>query len=300
MTIYSFDRRIIDPARKPWGAPDIGTPVSSPDLDHGPGPGEESLTYDETTDTGYYGLVDSGDFISGDDLCSAIGLSAGNSQHSDTPWMKFYVGPDAACNAFVRRGETAQAYVAFIPQKPIRYDLVWDDIYDAGAVFGTGDSGPYNSGSNVTQDAQVTVGEYIFKVRLPTCARENPFPEEGDVKTWTCDYNIGEGSEWNELIYRVHEDVPNCEDPTEGVSSREDDRHGGPQDGDNWETFTDYDLILDYDASGYGSLSWGQETREADTESRALRGNNGVGFFDDGRHAYTTRGFRPVLELVQA
>ena len=287
MGIYQLTDRTIDPERYPWGY----NPTA---FDHGPGPTE--MNYDPETDTGYYGLVNSEDFISGDDVATGIGLSAGNSQHSDTPWMKFYVGENAACNAFVRRGQTAQAYVAFIPQKTIRNNLSWNDIYDAGAVFGTGDDGPYNSGSNVTQDAQVTVGTRNFKVRLPTCAKENPFP--GDE--WACADNIGEGSEWNELIYRVHEYDPNCTDPTEGVSSSETTRHGGPQDGDNWANFTDNDLITHWGA-GDGSRSWGQETPSDDTGNRVNRGDVGVGFIGNVSSSMNVAGigFRPVLELIQ-
>ena len=295
MGIYQLNRRIINPVEFPWGAPDIGTPPAAPAIDHGPGPTE--MNYDEVTDTGYYGLVNSEDFISGDDVATGIGLSAGSSQHSDTLWMKFYVGPAAACNAFVRRGQTAQAYVAFIPQKTIRNGMSWTDIYNAGAVFGTGDDGPYNSGSNVTQDAQVTVGEYSFKVRLATCAKENPFPGSND---WSCSTNIGEGSEWNDLIYRVHTDSPNCTDPNEGVSSGETAYHGGPQDGDNWANFTDNDLITASEA-GDGSYSWGQETRSTDTTRRVYRGNLGVGYFraNTSTSGVSGLGFRPVLEMIQ-
>ena len=287
MGIYQLTDRTIDPARYPWGY----DPTS---FDHGPGPTE--MDYDPETDTGYYGLVNSEDFISGDALASAIGLSAGTSQESDTPWMKFYVGPDAACNAFVRRGENAQAHVAFIPQKTIRHSVSWNDIYNAGAVFGTGDDGPYNSGENVTQDAQVTVGANTFKVRLLTCAKENPFP--GD--DWACEDNIGEGSEWNDLIYRVHTDSPNCDDPTEGVSDSETTRHGGPQDGDNWANFTDNNLITDSGA-GDGSDSWGQETRAENTGRRVYRGRSGVGHFLSFTSSSSTSnfGWRPVLEMIQ-
>ena len=286
MGIYQLTDRTIDPARYPWGY----NPTS---FDHGPGPTE--MDYDPVTDTGYYGLVTSEDFISGDALAEAIGLSAGTSQQSTTPWMKFYIGPDAACNAFVRRGHAAQAYVAFIPQKPIRNNAPWDDIYDAGAVFGTGDNGPYNSGENVTQDAQVTVGTGIFRVRLATCANANPF---GDDRA--CEDNIGEGSEWNDLIYRVHTDSPNCDDPNEGVSDSETTRHGGPQDGDNWANFTDNDMITHQDF-GDGSYCWGQETSSSSTGRRVARGFRGVGYFNDFSSSFnsTDLGWRPVLEMIQ-
>ena len=288
MGIYQLTDRTIEPARYPWGY------IPAP-FDHGPGPTQ--MDYDPATDTGYYGLVGSGDFISGNDVATDIGLSAGTSQHSDTPWLKFYVGPDAACNAFARRGQIAQAYVAFIPQKTIRYDLTWNAIYDAGAVFGTGDNGPYNSGENVTQDAQVTIDGRDYIVRLPTCAKENPYPGDDD---WSCADNIGEGSEWNDLIYRVHTDCPNCTDPTEGVSILETDRHGGPQDGDNWANFTDNDMITHQDF-GDGSYSWGQETLSTNTTRRVFRGGNGVGYFFYFTSSSSTSypGWRPVLEMIQ-
>src|SRR6056297_3426547 len=132
----------------------------------------ENISYDSVTDTGYHGVVSSADLCDGSTLASNIGLSAGTLQYNDAGWLKFYVGPSADCN------KDGVEKVLFIAKKTIRYDLSWNDIYNAGAVYGTGDYGPANSGSNVTQDAQVTIGGKTYKVRILTGSATDPAAED--------------------------------------------------------------------------------------------------------------------------
>ncbi len=245
----------------------------------------------------YWKWIGNGVLVDGATLTSTIELTNGINCHSDFGWLKFYVGKDAACNPYVRRGETAKPVIIFIAYRPYKYNISWNHIYDVGAVFGTGDNGPYNSGSNVTQDASITINDTEYIVRSPICAKENPFPEETS-NAWACADNIGDGSEWNDLIYRVHECDPNCTTVTDCVTSNETTRHGGQQDGDNWAEFTDADLIT-HATAGDGSWTWGQETRGANTTRRVFRGRYGVGGFnvDYAPHTSTAYGFRPVLEV---
>ena len=81
-----------------------------------PGPG--SLTYDDTTKTGYYGHTTAAELITGDALASQIGLTAGISQYSDAGWEKFFVGADADCNP------DNIDKVLYIAKKTFRYNLV--------------------------------------------------------------------------------------------------------------------------------------------------------------------------------
>jgi hypothetical protein len=72
-------------------------------------------------DYGFYGEVSSVDFISGDDLASFIGLTAGISQNSDAGWLKVVDGNK----------------MLLIAKKTFRHSISWDNINYVGAVFGT-------------------------------------------------------------------------------------------------------------------------------------------------------------------
>ena len=259
-----------------------------------PGPGEESLIYDSATDTGYYGLATHEEVCDGIDLASDIGLNAGSNFNDETGWLKFYVGPAADCN------KDGVSKILFIAKETLRYNLSWDDIYEAGAVYGTGDSGEANNSSDedTTQDAEVDYGGYDYKVRLMTGADDDPATHA--YNTTDCADNVGSGSEWNDLLYRVHTDAPDCGNPSEGIDSAyQSTYHGGAQDGANWTNFSDADLQVHYDA-GNGSYSWCQEQGD-DTSRRVGRGYGGVAFFDTypSHHTSSHRGWRPVLQLVQ-
>jgi hypothetical protein len=249
---------------------------------HGPGPDEASLDYDATTDTGYYGTVTSAELISGDSLASTIGLSAGTSQNSTAGWLKFYVGESAACNRL------GYAYVLFVAKKNFRYDLSWNNIDAAKDVNGT--------------DAAITIGGDDFKVRLLTGGDADP--TTNGTYSSGCANNLGENSEWNDLLYRVHTDVMTCSDTTIGTSSGDENKHGGPQVGANWESFSDSDLNV----GGYnpGTLSMCQEVYGLsgsgyEGTSRVQRGYYGIAGWTANNAVNTgyLYGWRPCLELVQ-
>jgi len=84
----------------------------------------------------------------------------------------------------------------------------------------------------------------------------------------------GNGSEWNDLIYRVH-----ASDPT----------------GSNWEAFTNADLVV---GVGNGRTSWCQEIPSG--TNRTYRGYASLTEWASGGtgSATATTGWRPVLELV--
>jgi hypothetical protein len=246
--------------------------------------------YDETTDTGYMGLVTSTELVDGVTLAADIGLTAGTAFNSDAGWLKFYVGPNADCN------KDGVAKIIFIAKKTLRYNLSWNDIYLAGAVYGTGDNGPTGS---TPQNAEVMYGGVTYKVRLMTGSATDPAVE--GVDNHQCTDDAGGGSEWNDLLYRVHTAVPNCTDPTIGMDGGyETTRHGGPQDGANWANFTNAELYLFYKDTGDGAYTLCQE-RGLDTTRRVIRGTYGVAYFG-ADHANVTKpanGWRPVLEVVQ-
>jgi len=257
------------------------------------GPGSSTPNYDSVTDTGYYGVVSSADLCDGSTLASNIGLSAGTLQYNDAGWLKFYVGPSADCN------KDGVEKVLFIAKQTIRNRVSWNEIYNAGAVYGTGDYGPANSGSNVTQDAQVTIGGKTYKVRLLTGSATDPAAES--YGNQQCSDDAGAGSEWNDLLYRVHTDIPTCSNVNIGMpGGSETTRHGGPQDGNNWANFTNSELQVYYIDAGNGTLCWCQE-RGNNTSRRVARGYSGVAFFSTGAadYSYSLPAWRPCLELVQ-
>jgi hypothetical protein len=269
-------------------------------FDWGPGDDYDAMVaagnYDDTTDTGYMGLVTSADLTDGPTLATDIGLSAGIAFNNDAGWLKFYVGASADCN------KDGVAKVLFIAKETIRNNLSWDDIYLAGAVYGTGDNGTASASTGImaTQDAQVVYGGTTYKVRLLTGAATDPAAEA--YNNQQCSDDAGGGSEWNDLLYRVHTDIPNCTDPTEGMpGGSETTRHGGPQDGANWATYTDVELQTYYSTAGDGTYSWCQE-QGFDTSRRVGRGYVGVAaFYTVGADASSAgNGFRPVLEVIQS
>lgn len=88
-------------------------------------------------DAGFYGFVQPKEFgeivgnttgktaMSGDNLALAIGLAQGAPINVDTPWMKL----------------SSKGKVVFIPVKPLRHTVSWNNIYNQGAVFGDDSNG---------------------------------------------------------------------------------------------------------------------------------------------------------------
>jgi len=104
-------------------------------------PGSKYLLAGARDTFGYFGIVPSTDFITGDALASLLGITAGSSINSDTPWIKL-----------IKKGK-----VLFYPLKPLRHSITHNDIYEAGAVYGTGNEGtlPPNGrlGTNLSIDS---------------------------------------------------------------------------------------------------------------------------------------------------
>jgi hypothetical protein len=141
--------------------------VSSAYDDTSGSPGSKNLIGGDMN-AGYFGTVSSSELITGDQLASEIGLSAGASQHSTTNWLKFaYNGK-----------------ILFTPMKPIRYGLSWDEINTIGAVSGM---------------STVNIKGLTYKARLFRGAEHNPTNSYNDLDKDSI------GSEWNDLMYPIHE-----------------------------------------------------------------------------------------------
>ena len=207
-----------------------------------PGAQVESLwQYDEITDTGYYGFVPASVFITGLDLTTLTGFTSGTNQNSDAGWLKFYVGPTAVCNS-----TPGTAKCLFIAKQSFKYRLSWNHINSAGLVRGT--------------ISRIVRGQ-LYNIRIMTGGGASRGP----------------GSEWNELIYRVHAEQPEPKS--------------------NWETF---DTIETNITSGHGRYVWCQETSPTRFPQRVLRGRLSLTRWNDQDRSWAdiTYGWRPVLEYV--
>lgn len=254
----------------------VGGSQGSAVLAYGPGP-QELQAGDMTA--GYFGVVPASAFYSGDRLAFELGVTEGVLQNSDADWLKF-----------ARKGR-----ILFVPKKSFMHSVSWDHLYERGLVYGTDDEGKAPRGTPTNQLTTVEHGGNRFAVRLLTGAKADPFAET-DPLFFTDEMiglNVGAGSEWNELIYRVHQDIPDDPD-TIGMAA---DRHGGPQVGDNWASYTGSELNI---GTGNGRASWCQEQGDDSDRIRASRGYGDVAYFDrfSANYAYSRLGWRPCLELI--
>ena len=199
--------------------------------------------YDPGTDTGYMGYIPASDFITGAELIDLLDFRDGVDQNSDAGWLKFYVGTRAACNS-----TPGTAKCIFIAKQSLKNNISWDQINNARLVYGT------------TQRT-VSINGRSYRVRLLTGGEASP----------------GTGSEWNELLYRVHAEQPESKS--------------------NWETFDTNETNI---TSGNGRYVWCQETPSSKPTEHVYRGYYGVAPWHTIASSYSTTniGWRPVLEQV--
>lgn len=174
-------------------------------------------------------------------------------QNKDSGWLKF-----------VHKG-----VVKYIAKKTFMRTVSWNDLAKAEAVYG---------------NRTVRIGSNLFKVSILTGAEADPTTF---TSASTATNNKGAGSEWNELIYRVHATVP-----TDGTAVN----HGGKQIGSNWKDFTDTDL----NTTGSGAYTWCQEAQSSNLSTRVIRGSASLSYFSavPSSVASTTYGWRPCLTLI--
>lgn len=135
---------------------------------------------------GFFGEVPASDFITGDELARRIGLTAGTSQYSYEPWLKFsYLGK-----------------IEFVAKKPLRHSISWNNINAVGAVFGS---------------KTININGKTYKVRLMKGKTEGKQNDQSATAG-----TINHGSEWNKLMLPIHQNAPsnwtyknNVNSPTE-------------------------------------------------------------------------------------
>lgn len=221
-------------------------------------PGPDFFLGGDTT-AGFYGEVNPVELIDSLTLASTIGLSAGTAIGALTPWLKFSI----------------DGQVIYVAKQEFRYNIGWDSIYQAGAVYGTGDNGvsPHPSSPTI-QDAMILADGTIYDVRLLKGVNSDPVSG-----TLTQDGTDTHGSEWNRLIYNI---IGN--------------QNPGSQVGPNW---------FNYNLAALGlsapRFNWCQERYTGGTNLRVLRGNsNYIDAYDaqEGTTSLNQYSWRPVLVPV--
>lgn len=104
---------------------------------------------------GYFGEVSAIDLISGEDLCNAIGLTAGTLQESDAGWLKYYNDNE----------------IIYVAKRTFRHSISWNDINAVDAIFG---------------DKKIVIGTHVFAVRALSSAEWNKliYPVHVNYGTW--------------------------------------------------------------------------------------------------------------------
>lgn len=176
--------------------------------------------------------------------------------NNDSGWLKF-----------IHQGK-----IKYIAKKPFMHTVSWNDIAKAEAVYG---------------NRTIRIGSRLYRVSLLSGAEADP---SSWTTTSTATNNKGAGSEWNELVYRVHNVVP-----TDGTATY----HGGKQVGSNWWNFTDADMVMTSSA-GNGSYTWCKETLSFNTDYRVVRGSGSLSYFgyNTSSNTDTNFGWRPCLTLI--
>lgn len=144
------------------------TALTGQDKTDAPGPKAWSHSDpDNDPDIGFFGEVPAADFIKGDALATAIGLSAGTAKDSNSPWLKY----------------STDGVTKLVALRNFRYGLSWKQINSAGAVDGTAD---------------VTIDGVEYWVELMEGGNDDPTHDSAGY-----DVQAGVGSEWNRLFYRL-------------------------------------------------------------------------------------------------
>lgn len=238
------------------------------------GPGSQAPIVD-----GFYGEVSAQELYTGDELALMLGVTEGSPINSNGGWLKFSHNDN----------------ILFIAKQPFRHSITWAHLYERGLVYGTDDNGKAPYGTPTNQLTKVRKNGNDFVVRLMTGANADPFDDTDPLfypSTDMCQLNIGGGSEWNDLMYRIHQLVPDCP-----ATNHRADTSGGPQIGDNWANYTDTDIVV---GGGLGRTSWVQEQAMSNSAYRAYRGSSDLAYFYRNTATYvgSTIGWRPVLQLI--
>lgn len=127
--------------------------------------------------TPFKGVVHSADFISGDALASAFGLTAGTSINSLGGWLHFI---------------ESTGLELYIAKKPIRYNVSWEQLNAVNVTSGAG---------------EITINGDVYVVRLLTSVKS----ASGDLT------QANTGGEWNRYMYNVYNSADRAGFPSDNA-----------------------------------------------------------------------------------
>ena len=116
----------------------------------------------------WLGVVPASELISGDELATLVGLTAGNAFNSDAGWLHV-------------RLDGQEMYIA---KKSFRYNLVWDSLNEKDLVDGS---------------RTVNIKGKPYRIRLMKGSGSGLAVNETGYDT-----QATHGSEWNRIMYRLH------------------------------------------------------------------------------------------------
>lgn len=247
---------------------------------------DENFQYDKFTDTGFFGEVSHDNLINGVNLANSIGLVAGTNQHSTAGWLKFYW----------------HGQIKYVSKRTYKNNLTWDNIFNTNAVYGV------DLGNTALKE--IIVANNTYSVGLLTGSRKSI---SDDVEYWNnyggptttagfsnnVSIELGKGSQWNELMYRVHVQYVDDILANQGGDANYKELTGGVQIGNNWANYTDADLSIYHAAGGNGTATWCQESSASAVSSRVTRGHFRLASLSwhDRSHTVVHMGWRPSLTL---
>ena len=155
------------------------------------GPGPQTLVQGDNA-LGYFGSLQSGEFINGSDFVDLSGIKSFASAIA-------VVNPFPLWHKYVRNNK-----ILIVPEGPIANSVSWQQLYSAGMVFGTEDNGVLPAGNTVStptkQNATITLGKDKFRIRLMRGMGDAP---------WT-DFlgTLSSPTEWSDLVFPMVHPVP--------------------------------------------------------------------------------------------
>lgn len=135
------------------------------------GPGSKVLVkYEEGIDTGYFGRIAPYDMPTIDQIESVSAVALGGARTafaSSITWTKY----------------TKNGKVFYYPDNSVRSGITWDNVYQAGFVYGTNDNGKFPEANTPTNQLRKFVFTdrdgiaWEFKVRLPQLVTIDKFAD---------------------------------------------------------------------------------------------------------------------------
>lgn len=225
------------------------------------GPGTKVLEFGNE-EIGYFGEVTGAELFTASDFLNKVyalfGTRETGAMQLTNVWLKFF-----------HKGK-----VIYIAKQPFIAGTNWNDIYNAGLVYGTQDNGKYPATTPVWQFNPLSKNDgrdWVLIPRLFTGMGEDPYS--------VLDQTAYIGSEWTELLGRVA-DVTNTP-----VTEK-------------WARFSVQDLGL-VNSSPFIRYAIAIETRVSNSADTLYMGSSAAGY--SNRNAFSknnaSSSYRPVLVL---